>query len=134
MLKPPTKKTRASWVWSETGKFKLRHLPTYIASFFVRRIARFLHLDKKTLAFVKKGLEMGNPSETVWPSETIPMVSRLLAGGFWNYSFFQFHRHFYFPYWAHEQYNPSSKAFIPRSHNVLSINQTHRNWVSFSFP
>lgn len=120
--------------WAQRRKFQLKHLPQYIIGGALNLLSHLLKLHPQALILVRKALEMGNPTETVWPSETIPMNSRLFAGGFWNYSFFQFHRQFYFPYWAHRQYNPSDKSFIPRSHNVLSINQTQRNWVSISFP
>ena len=45
-------------------------------------------VDPLAYLYIKRSLQMGNPTETIWPSETMPMVSRLLAGGLWNYSFF----------------------------------------------
>ncbi|MBV6494276.1 MAG: hypothetical protein LDLANPLL_02307 [Turneriella sp.] len=79
-------------------------------------------------------MKLGNPTKAQWPQETIPMNARVFASGFWNYSFFQFNRKFLPPYWAEKQYNPASRSFLPRSHNVLSINQTHRNWIGIGFP
>lgn len=113
---------------------KFRNFHFHLFGLVVRFFSNLLHLHPKTFVYVKKGIQLGNPAKTVWPIETLPMISRLLSGGLWNWSFFQFHRNFYFPYWAERQYNPKDKSFIPRSHNILSINQTHRNWLSVSFP
>ncbi|MDW8306044.1 MAG: hypothetical protein RML34_03140 [Leptospiraceae bacterium] len=134
MLLPPSQPGRKFRVWAQRHRRKLRHFHQYLIGGILNLVSAWLKLHPKTLMLIRRALELGNPTATIWPSETIPMTSRLLAGGFWNYSFFQFHRQFYFPYWAHRQYNPRSKSFIPRSHNILSINQTHRNWVSISFP
>lgn len=83
---------------------------------------------------IRSAMKLGNPTQTEWPSETLPMNSRIFASGFWNYSFFQFNRKFLPPFWAEEQYNPESPSFMPRSHNILSLNQTQRNWVAIGFP
>jgi len=83
---------------------------------------------------IRSAMKLGNPTQTEWPSETLPMNSRIFASGFWNYSFFQFNRKFFPPFWAEEQYNPESPSFMPRSHNILSLNQTQRNWVAIGFP
>lgn len=83
---------------------------------------------------LRSAMKLGNPTKTEWPAETLPMNSRLFASGFWNYSFFQFNRKFLPPLWAEEQYNPESASFLPRSHNILSMNQTQRNWVAIGFP
>lgn len=83
---------------------------------------------------LRSAMKLGNPTKTEWPAETLPMNSRLFASGFWNYSFFQFNRKFLPPLWAEEQYNPESVSFLPRSHNILSMNQTQRNWVAIGFP
>ena len=113
-----------SWVLKK--KFQFKKIFLALGAYFFRFIGSIAKVDPLAYLYIKRSLQMGNPTETIWPSETMPMVSRLLAGGLWNYSFFQFHRNYYFPYWAHRQYDPSEKSFIPRSHNVLSINQTHR--------
>ncbi|RME90450.1 MAG: hypothetical protein D6767_06845 [Candidatus Hydrogenedentota bacterium] len=91
-------------------------------------------ISPKAAMYFFKARKLGNPTNTMIPEETLPMVTRMLGTGIWNYSFFQFHREFYFPFWAERQYDPKDPAFIPRSHNVLSINQTHRNWVAISWP
>ena len=131
---PPSGPGRRVSYWAKRKKFQLRHLPQYIIGFFLNQISRWLNLHPQAVHLMRRSLELGNPTNTIWPSETIPMNSRLFAGGFWNYGFFQFHRQYYFPFWAHLQYDPRDKSFIPRSHNILSMNQTQRNWVAISFP
>ena len=128
---PPAKKTRSKW--SVRKKF-LKKSVEAVMYFAVKTFFKLIKLHPQTHKILKCSFELGNPADTKWPTETIPMISRLLSVGFWNYSFFQFNRDFFFPFWASEQYNPSNKSFIPRSHNLLSMNQTHRNWVSLSFP
>ena len=134
-MRPPIKKkglTRANNY--DKRKFSFKHSSHYLLEAFLGLIRIVFRLDQKTSRLLKRSWKIGNPMNVAWPSETLPMVSRVLAGGLWNFSFFQFHRNFCFPFWAKKQYNSSDKAFIPRSHNILSINQTQRNWVSISFP
>jgi hypothetical protein len=101
-----------------------------IGRFFLRRIG----VPHDATDMLRSAMKLGNPTKTDWPAETLPMNSRLFASGFWNYSFFQFNRKFLPPLWAEEQYNPKSDSFLPRSHNILSMNQTQRNWVAIGFP
>jgi len=110
---------------SRWGRIKLS-----VARFFLRRIG--MPLDATDM--LRSAMKLGNPTITEWPAETLPMNTRLFACGFWNYSFFQFNRKFLPPFWAQEQYNPESTSFIPRSHNILSMNQTQRNWIAIGFP
>ena len=114
--------------------FRFKSLSHYLIIALFKALCLIFKLDKNTSRLIRESWKVSNPMNTVWPSETIPMISRMVASGLWNFSFFQFHRHFYFPFWAKMQYDPNHKAFIPRSHNILSINQTQRNWVSISFP
>ena len=109
-------------------------IPEYVAAFSLGFITIVLGLSKKTKKRIIRGFKMGNPANTAWPKDTLPIISRILASGVWNFSFFQFHRSFYFPLWVKMQYDPQNRSFIPRSHNILSINQVCRNWVSISFP
>ncbi len=114
--------------------FRFRSLSVFLKVTFFELLRLIFKLDKSISRLVKESWKVSNPMNTIWPSETTPMVSHMLASGLWNFSFFQFHRNFYFPFWAKMQYDPNHKTFIPRSHNILSINQTQRNWVSISFP
>lgn len=110
---------------SRYSRFKLM-----IARFIMRRFG----VPHDATDMIRSAMKLGNPTKTEWPAETLPMNSRLFASGFWNYSFFQFNRKFLPPLWAVEQYNPESVSFLPRSHNILSMNQTHRNWIGIGFP
>ena len=100
----------------------------------VRFLMRRFGVPHDATDMIRSAMKLGNPTKTEWPAETLPMNSRLFAAGFWNYSFFQFNRKFLPPLWAVEQYNPESESFLPRSHNILSMNQTQRNWVGIGFP
>jgi hypothetical protein len=100
----------------------------------VRFLMRRFGVPHDATDMIRSAMKLGNPTKTEWPAETLPMNSRLFASGFWNYSFFQFNRKFLPPLWAVEQYNPESESFLPRSHNILSMNQTQRNWVGIGFP
>ncbi|MCS6971450.1 MAG: hypothetical protein NZL89_00360 [Leptospiraceae bacterium] len=100
----------------------------------IRFVLRRLGVPHDVTDVLRSAFKLGNPTETAWPAETLPMNARIFAAGFWNYSFFQFNRKFLPPLWAAEQYNPASKSFLPRSHNILSLNQTQRNWVAIGFP
>lgn len=134
MKHPPSKKNGSVSKWAREKKYFLKYLPEYTILKAVSFISRFLNVHPRALLYMRRAFKLGNPSGSAFPKDTIPMTSRLIAAGLWNYSFFQFNRHFYFPYWAHRQYNPKKPAFIPRSHNILSMNQTHRNWIAISFP
>ncbi len=110
---------------SRWSRFKLM-----IARFFMRRMG----VSHEATDMIRSAMKLGNPTKAEWPTETLPMNSRIFASGFWNYSFFQFNRKFLPPFWAVEQYNPKSVSFLPRSHNILALNQTQRNWVAIGFP
>lgn len=110
---------------SRWSRFKLM-----IARFFMRRMG----VSHDATDMMRSAMKLGNPTKAEWPTETLPMNSRIFASGFWNYSFFQFNRKFLPPFWAVEQYNPKSVSFLPRSHNILALNQTQRNWIAIGFP
>ncbi len=129
-LKPPAAPLRRQTDYllphdSRFSRFKLS-----IVRFLLRRFG----VPHDATDMIRSAMKLGNPTKTEWPAETLPMNSRLFASGFWNYSFFQFNRKFLPPLWAVEQYNPESESFLPRSHNILSMNQTQRNWVGIGFP
>ncbi len=131
---PPTGPESSGLHWGKIPTFRFRHILKYAIGLVLHGMTRVLNVHPRAVKILRHALELSNPTNSLWPNETTPMVSRLLSGGVWNYSFFQFHRSYFFPYWALKQYDPSSRSFIPRSHNVMSINQTQRNWVAISFP
>lgn len=131
---PPQRKRGKLQKRINTKKKWFFRLLDFIIWYLLEKILGLFNFHPKSLLLTRRGMQLTNPTSSSFPMETNAMVSKILAGGVWNYGFFQFHKEFYFPYWAHRQYNPQDKSFIPRSHNLLSINQTNRNWVSISFP
>lgn len=91
-----------------------------------------LHPDVSTL--ISRGFELTNPSKAIFPAENLPLASRVIASGMWNYCFFQFYQNFAGPYWVERQYNPKDPSFIPRAGSMLSLNLTHRNWLGVRGP
>ncbi|MFZ5627792.1 MAG: hypothetical protein ACOY5B_01585 [Spirochaetota bacterium] len=128
--RPPSAPLRRQTEYLLPHDGRLTRFKLMLARFFLRRIG----VPHDATDMLRSAMKLGNPTKTEWPAETLPMNSRLFASGFWNYSFFQFNRKFLPPLWAEEQYNPASASFLPRSHNILSMNQTHRNWIGIGFP
>lgn len=128
--RPPSAPLRRQTEYLLPHDGRLTRFKLMVARFFLRRLG----VPHDATDMLRSAMKLGNPTKTDWPAETLPMNSRLFASGFWNYSFFQFNRKFLPPLWAEEQYNPASASFLPRSHNILSMNQTHRNWVGIGFP
>ena len=128
--RPPSAPLRRQTEYLLPHDGRLTRFKLMITRFVLRRIG----VPHDATDMLRSAMKLGNPTKTEWPAETLPMNSRLFASGFWNYSFFQFNRKFLPPLWAEEQYNPASESFLPRSHNILSMNQTHRNWVGIGFP
>jgi len=64
------------------------------------------------------------------PVELIPLNTTQFSRGMLNYTFFQHYPDWKIPFWAVQQYDPSNKSFIPRSHLGLSVNVTNRNWTA----
>lgn len=128
--RPPSAPLRRQAEYTLHQETRFTRFKLMLARFFLRRIG----VPPDATDMLRSAMKLGNPTKTEWPAETLPMNSRLFAAGFWNYSFFQFNRKFLPPLWAEEQYNPASSSFLPRSHNILSMNQTQRNWVGIGFP
>lgn len=92
------------------------------------------NLHPEAINLIKSGFKLTNPTSSDFPSENLPLASRVIASGMWNYCFFQFYRNFVGPYWVERQYNPLDPSFIPRATSMLSLNLTHRNWFGFRGP
>lgn len=69
-------------------------------------------------------------NKTNLPVELIPLNTTQFSRGMLNYTFFQHYPDWKLPFWAVQQYDPTNKSFIPRSHLGLSINVTNRNWTA----
>ncbi len=108
-----------------------------IRSFFrslTVKIGKLFGIHPDVGALISGSFRLTNPSRAAFPAQNIPMGSRVIATGMWNYCFFQFYRHFAGPYWVERQYNPNDPSFIPRATSLLSINLTHRTWMGFRSP
>ncbi len=97
-------------------------------------LARFMGLHPDVSRLISGGFRLTNPSSALFPAENLPLASRVIASGMWNYCFFQFYRNFAGPYWVERQYNPEDPSFIPRAGSMLSLNLTHRNWLGVRGP
>lgn len=100
----------------------------------LNKFSPLFNLHPQFLDLIKSGFKLTNPTSAEFPSENLPLASRIIASGMWNYCFFQFYRNFVGPYWVERQYNPMDVSFIPRATSMLSLNLTHRNWFGFRGP
>ncbi|MBW7857630.1 MAG: hypothetical protein H3C43_04900, partial [Leptonema sp. (in: Bacteria)] len=99
-----------------------------------RLVQRFYGIHPEVIRLLGSGFRLTNPSNADFPSENLPLASRVIASGLWNYCFFQFYRNFAGPYWVERQYNPKDVSFIPRAGSMMSLNLTHRTWCGFRGP
>lgn len=97
-------------------------------------IARLLNVPALAITMFKKANEVSGIDKDTLPTELIPLNTIQLSRGLLNFTLLQSIRNWVFPYWANQQYDPSSPAFIPRSHLGLSMNLTHRNWTAVGSP
>lgn len=101
--------------------------------YMVRKVAR----RRGFLDPVKVISQMQNfvqPSEVVAPEELLRLGVVLHARGLMNSLAIQHNLDWIWPYWVECQYNPRSRAFIPRSFSLTQINLTHRNWTALGIP
>lgn len=61
---------------------------------------------------------------------SIPMVTR----GLLNFAVLQMKSNWIYPRWVHQQLDPASVSFLPRSQNPLFLNISHRNWTLLGSP
>ncbi|MDH5654951.1 MAG: hypothetical protein OEZ34_03525 [Spirochaetia bacterium] len=100
----------------------------------LNRGAKFFGLHPDVGNLLSGSFRLTNPASAAFPTENLPLASRVIASGMWNYCFFQFYRHFAGPYWVEKQYNPEDPSFIPRAGSMLSVNLTNRDWMGFRSP
>ncbi|MEQ9364439.1 MAG: hypothetical protein RIF32_09360 [Leptospirales bacterium] len=100
----------------------------------ISRIGRMFGLHPDVSGLIAGALKLANPKSAALPLENVPLVSRVIASGLWNYSFFQFYPQFARPYWAHRQYDIADPAYLPRAGSPLSVNLTHRTWMGVRGP
>lgn len=100
----------------------------------LRRLGRLIGLHPDVGGLIAGALKLANPRNAALPLENVPLVSRVIASGLWNYSFFQFYAHFARPYWARRQYDVMDPSYLPRAGSPLSVNLTHRTWMGVRGP
>ncbi len=98
------------------------------------RVGRLFGLHPDVSGLISGALKLANPKSAALPLENVPLVSRVIASGLWNYSFFQFYPQFARPYWAERQYDVADPAYLPRAGSPLSVNLTHRTWMGVRGP
>ncbi|MFN3603313.1 MAG: hypothetical protein ACK4UJ_01250 [Leptonema sp. (in: bacteria)] len=101
---------------------------------FLAYLLDLFNIHPDVLKLIRGSFKLTNPNKAEFPSENLPLASRVIASGMWNYCFFQFYRNFVGPFWVEKQYNPKDNSFIPRATSMLSLNLTHRNWFGFRSP
>ncbi len=97
-------------------------------------IANRLKIPSDAMEMFKASNEISGIDKKTLPVELIPLNSIQLSRGLLNFTVLQSRLNWIFPFWINQQYNPSSKSFIPRSHLGLSMNITHRNWTAVGNP
>lgn len=107
--------------------------PTFRRRLF-SRIGRLFGLHPDVSGLISGALKLANPKSAALPLENVPLVSRVIASGLWNYSFFQFYPQFARPYWADRQYDVADPSYLPRAGSPLSVNLTHRTWMGVRGP
>ena len=105
----------------------------HLWSFLLRYIARTQgFLDP--VAVFSNLQRFSKPSEVWVPTELLRSGAILQARGLMNSQAIQNNLDWIWPYWAHRQFDPTDKAFIPRAFSMTHINLTHRNWTAVGIP
>ncbi len=107
-----------------------------VAENILKFVAARAHVPPDTLDYFFASGRIGFPSGTrlPFPAELIPLGARLVMRGWLNESFFDTNRDWILPYWAEQQFNPDSAAFIPHGFNLFTLNCTHRDWTLVGNP
>ncbi len=100
----------------------------------ISRIGRLFGLHPDVSGLISGAFRLVNPKNSALPTENLPLVSRVIASGLWNYSFFQFYPNFSRPFWAERQYDVGDPAYLPRAGSPISVNLTHRTWMGLRSP
>lgn len=105
-----------------------------VPSFVVSAIARKLHIPDLATKMFEIAITMSGLDKSTVPVELLPLNAIQLSRGLLNFTAIQTLNGWVLPFWAEQQYDPRSPAFIPRSHLGLSMNVTHRNWTGVGNP
>lgn len=77
---------------------------------------------------------LAQPSEVAAPIELLRAGIALHARGAINGKVIQQNLDWNWPYWVRQQFDPRSKAFLPRGFSFAQVNLTHRNWTAVGCP
>ncbi len=109
------------WVKWFPWKFIIRRLAR--SHGFIDPVAVFSHIER-----------FAQPSEVLVPVENLRAGMIFHARGFINSRVIQQNLDWVWPYWVHQQFDPSSVAFIPRAFSLTHVNLTCRNWTAVGLP
>ena len=101
---------------------------------FIDWLAKWIKIPPIATQMFRASSEISGIDKKILPVQLIPLNSIQIARGLLNFTVLQSKLNWIFPYWMHQQYNPLSKSFVPRSHLGLSMNITHRNWTAVGDP
>ncbi len=98
--------------------------------FFFEKLLSMFNIPVIAIRYFKLSNKLSGLNKKNLPVELIPLNTTQISRGMLNYTFFQHYPDWKIPFWAVQQYDPSNKSFIPRSHLGVSINITNRNWTA----
>lgn len=101
--------------------------------YIVSRLARS-HGFTDPIALLSHFRRFSEPSEVAEPIELLRAGVVLHARGLINSRVIQHNLDWVWPYWVNQQFDPRSKAFIPRAFSLTHINLSARNWTSVGIP
>ncbi len=86
------------------------------------------------LALMARLRRFGQPSEVAEPIELLRAGMVFHARGLVNTRVIQHNLDWVWPYWIEQQFDPTSRAFLPRAFSITHVNLTHRNWTAVGRP
>ena len=93
------------------------------------------HHGKEYLIHFWDGVtQLGKPGDVSFPIELIEQGAGLVLSGLNNTLAIHSHLNWVWPFWVVKQQDPKLSDFIPTGVNTLTMNLSHRNWVSVGIP
>jgi hypothetical protein len=105
-----------------------------LTPFLLERALKALNLPEASLRQIQIAAKLGNVDGRGFPKELFELSAPVIARGLLNFSILQMHQDWVYPYWVHQQLDPASESFVPRSQNPLLINITNRSWTTLGSP
>lgn len=101
--------------------------------FVITRVAR-AHGFLDPIPLLARLRHFAEPSEVAEPMELLRAGAVFHSRGLINSRVIQYNLDWLWPYWVAQQYDPHSKAFLPRAFSLTHVNLTHRNWTAVGLP